>query len=67
MTPIFFVNPCGDARLAVGKRPRLPPVRWLLLGALLVLALFQVRHQAVLAIVAAMILPTGFARVGISG
>jgi hypothetical protein len=48
--------------LIVWKRPRLPWVRWLLLGALLALALMQVRHQAMLAIVAAMILPQGFAR-----
>jgi hypothetical protein len=44
------------------KHPRMPAVRWVLLGALLVLALLQVRHQAVLAIVTAMVLPTGFAR-----
>ena len=37
------------------------PVRWALLAALLGLALLQVRHQAMLAIVAAMLLPPGFA------
>ena len=37
------------------------------LAALLALALFQVRHQAVLAIVAAMILPTGFASARAAG
>jgi hypothetical protein len=36
--------------------------RWLLLAAFLALALLQVRHQAMLAIIAAMILPSGFSR-----
>ena len=48
--------------LIAWKRPRLHWVRWLLLVAMLGLALLQVRHQAMLAIVAAMILPQGFAR-----
>lgn len=48
--------------LIVWKRPRLPWVRWMLLAGLLGLALLQVRHQAMLAIVAAMLLPAGFAR-----
>ena len=48
--------------LIAWKRPRLPWVRWLLLAGLLGLALLQVRHQAMLAIVAAMLLPEGFAR-----
>lgn len=48
--------------LIAWKRPKLPWVRWLLLAALLGLALLQMRHQATLAIVAAMILPQGFAR-----
>lgn len=50
--------------LIVWKRPRLHPVRWLLLAALLALALLQVRHQAMLAIVAAMVLPEGFGKEG---
>jgi hypothetical protein len=60
VTPFFF----GVLAIVVGliawKRPRLHPVRWLLLGGLLALALFQVRQQAMLAIVAAMLLPRGF-------
>jgi hypothetical protein len=48
--------------LIAWKRPRLPWVRWLLLAALLGLALLQARHQAMLAIVAALLLPEGFAR-----
>src|SRR6185369_3128415 len=44
------------------KRPRLHPIRWLLLGVLLALALFQMRHQAMLAIVAALLLPEGVAK-----
>ncbi len=62
VTPVFFIVLAATIALLWVKRPRLPLVRWLLLGALLVLALLQVRHQAVLAIVAAMIVPTGFAR-----
>jgi hypothetical protein len=46
--------------LIAWKRPRLHPVRWTLLVGLLGLALLQVRHQAMLAIVAAMILPASF-------
>jgi hypothetical protein len=62
VTPFFFAVLAATLILLWLKRPRLPAVRWLLLGALLVLALLQVRHQAVLAIVAAMILPQGFAK-----
>jgi len=62
MTPFFFAVLAITLSLIVWKRPRLPWVRWLLLAAMLGLALLQVRHQAMLAIVAAMILPQGFAR-----
>jgi len=62
VTPIFFVVLAAMLALLWIKRPKLLPVRWLLLGALLALALFQVRHQAILAIVTAMVVPTGFAR-----
>ncbi|MEO6225102.1 MAG: hypothetical protein ABIO80_04560 [Sphingomicrobium sp.] len=61
VTPFFFAVLALVAALIAWKRPRLHPVRWLLLGGLLVLALLQVRHQAVLAIVAALVLPAGFA------
>ena len=61
-TPFFFGVLALTIALIAWKRPRLPLMRWILLAALLVLALLQVRHQAVLAIVAAMILPEGFAR-----
>ena len=61
VTPFFFAMLGLVLIVIVVKRPRLHPVRWLLLGLLLGLAMWQVRHQAVLAIVAAMILPTGFA------
>jgi hypothetical protein len=61
VTPFFFAVLFATVVLLWFKRPRLSLVRWLLLGALLVLALLQVRHQAVLAIVAAMLLPRGFA------
>jgi hypothetical protein len=61
-TPFSFAVLAGTLALIAWKRPRLPWVRWLLLAALLGLALLQVRHQAMLAIVAAMVLPQGFAR-----
>ena len=64
VTPFFFGVLAIIIALIVWKRPRLPWVRWLLLAALLGLALLQVRHQAMLAIVAAMVLPQGFAREG---
>lgn len=60
-TPFFFVALALTLALIAGKRPRLPWVRWLLLAAMLGLASLQVRHQAMLAILAAMILPGGFA------
>ena len=61
-TPFFFGALAAAIALIVWKRPRLPGVRWLVLAAFLGLALLQVRHQAMLAIVAAMLLPQGFAR-----
>jgi hypothetical protein len=61
-TPFSFGVLAVTLALIAWKRPRLPWVRWLLLGALLGLAFLQMRHQAMLAIVAAMILPEGFAR-----
>jgi hypothetical protein len=62
MTPFFFAVLAVALALIAWKRPRLPWVRWLLLGAFLGLALLQVRHQAMLGIVVAMLLPQGFAR-----
>ena len=61
-TPFSFVVLAITLGLVAWKRPRLSWVRWLLLAGLLGLALLQVRHQSMLAIVAAMILPQGFAR-----
>ena len=63
-TPFFFGVMAVTLALIVWKRARLHWVRWLLLAGLLVLALLQQRHQATLAIVAAMILPQGFAQAG---
>jgi hypothetical protein len=60
-TPLFFAVLLAVAALVLLKRPRLSPARWLLVGALLVLSLMQMRHEAVFAIVAAMVLPEGFA------
>jgi hypothetical protein len=62
LTPFFFGVLAISLALIVWKRPRLPWVRWLLLVAMLSLAMLQVRHQAMLAILAATILPQGFAR-----
>src|SRR5690349_4428021 len=63
-TPFFFGVLAITLALIIWKKPRLPWVRWLLLLALLVLALHQARQQAMLAIVAAMLLPQGFVRHG---
>jgi hypothetical protein len=60
VTPWFFGLLAIALALVAWKRPRLEWTRWLLLGGLLALALLQARHQAVLAIVAAMVLPRGF-------
>ncbi|MEO8455080.1 MAG: hypothetical protein ABI454_07960 [Sphingomicrobium sp.] len=62
VTPVFFAVLVAVALLILWKRPRLHPVRWVLLGAFLFAALLQVRHQAMLGIIAAMILPQGFAK-----
>jgi hypothetical protein len=61
-TPFFFAVLVVTLALIAWKRPRLHWVRWLLVAGLLGLALLQQRHQATFAIVAAMILPQGFAR-----
>jgi hypothetical protein len=63
-TPFFFAALALALGLMVWKRPRLPWTRWLLLAIVLGLALLQVRHQAMFAILAAMILPEGFAARG---
>jgi hypothetical protein len=62
VTPFSFVVLALTIALLAVRRPRVQPVRALLLLALLGLAIFQMRHQAVLAIVAAMLLPQAFAR-----
>jgi len=64
VTPFFFVVLLALGAAILRWRPRLHPVRWVLLAVLLGLALFQMRHQPVLAIVAALLLPEGFARSG---
>ncbi|GAA4742515.1 hypothetical protein GCM10023264_04570 [Sphingomonas daechungensis] len=62
-TPFFFVLLLAVAALIVWKRPKMHPVRWMLLAFLLALAFLQTRHQAVLAIVSAVLLPAAFATV----
>ena len=66
-TPFFFAALALALALTAWKRPRLPWTRWLLLAIFLGLALLQVRHQAMFAILAAMILPEGFAAGRIAG
>lgn len=61
VTPFFFAVLAITIALIAWKRPRLHALRWLLLAGLLALAMFQVRQQAMLAIVAAVLLPAGFA------
>jgi hypothetical protein len=60
-TPVFFAVLAVTLALIVWKRPRLHWVRWLLLLGFLGFALFQVRQQAMVAIISAMLLPQGFA------
>lgn len=64
VTPFFFAMLALTLALIAWKRPRLLWTRWLLLAGMLGLALLQVRHQAMLAIIAAMVLPEGFGREG---
>ena len=61
-TPVAFGVLAATLGLTAWKRPRLHWVRWLLLGGMLVLSLLQMRHQAMVAILAAMLLPEGFAK-----
>lgn len=65
-TPFFFGVLALAVALIAWKRPRLPWTRWLLLATFLALALFQVRHQATFAIIAAMLLPEGFATMAVA-
>jgi hypothetical protein len=60
-TPWFFGVVAVVVALVVWKRPRFHPVRGLLIAAFFAAAMFQARHQAMLAIVAAMLLPEAFA------
>ena len=62
VTPVFFGVLAVTAALIIWKRPRLHWVRWLLVCGMLALAMLQARHQAMLAIVTAMLLPEGFAK-----
>jgi hypothetical protein len=62
ITPYSFAVLALTIALIAWKRPRLHPVRWALLGLLVCAALLQVRHQAVLAIIGALLLPEGFAK-----
>jgi hypothetical protein len=62
VTPLFFVVLGIVAALILWRGVRLSLARMLLLACLLGMALYQVRHQSLLVIAAAMILPAGFAR-----
>jgi len=65
VTPFAFTMLALTLALIAWKRPRLLWTRWLLLAGMLGLAILQVRHQAMLAIIAAMVLPEGFGRGGV--
>lgn len=60
-TPWFFVVLAATAAAVAWRGVRPGPVRSALLVLLVALALYQVRHQAPLAIVAAVLLPAAFA------
>jgi hypothetical protein len=60
-TPFFFAVLVVVVALIAWKRPWLPWTRGVLLAAFFALAMYQARHQATLAIVAAMVLPEAFA------
>ena len=62
VTPFSFGVVALTLGLIAWKRPRQHWVRWLLLAFLLLMALLQMRHQAVLAIVAALLLPPAFTK-----
>ena len=62
VTPFFFGALAVAIVAIIWKRPRLHPVRWAILGLFLAGAMYQARHQAMFAIVAAMILPEGLAK-----
>jgi hypothetical protein len=64
MTPAFFVLVTVVVGLALFRGVRVPPARLFLLLFLLGAAFVQVRHQASLAVVAALILPTCMASSG---
>jgi hypothetical protein len=59
-TPWFFAALGLVVAAMLWRRPRLSPVRAFLLAALTATALHQMRHQAVLAIVAALVLAPAF-------
>lgn len=61
-TPWFFAVLGVVVVALLWRRPRLTPVRALLIAALTAMALYQMRHQAVLAIVAAVVLAPAFGR-----
>jgi len=61
-TPFFFGVLALTIAVVLLRRPRLPFVRWALLVVLFGLAMLQVRHQAMFAIVAAIVLAEGFAQ-----
>ena len=61
-TPFFFVVLVLTFALVIWKAPRLHWARWLLLAGFFAFALLQARQQAMFAIIAAMVLPQGFAQ-----
>jgi hypothetical protein len=64
-TPFFFVALAATIVILLWRRPRVRPVIALLMVFLLAMALHQMRHQAMLAITFAMILPRILSRNGV--
>jgi hypothetical protein len=62
LTPVFFGVLAVTLLLILWRRPRMHWVRWALLAGMLALALLQARHQGMLAIIAAMVLPEAIAK-----
>ena len=62
ITPFAFGVFAFIVALIAWKKPQLHPARWLLIMGFVAAAALQARHQAMLAIVGAMILPEGFAK-----
>lgn len=64
-TPFFFVALAVTIVILLWRKPRIRPIIALLLVFLLAMALHQMRHQAILAIGSAILIPRALARPGV--